>query len=59
MVKTKGLKEALSERLKDNPAAGVILKVDRSARFDAVSRALDVMNEIGLKNVSVAALKRE
>lgn len=51
------LREALSMKLKENPSMSLLLKVDRSARFDSVSKALDVINKLNIQRVSVAAVR--
>ena len=53
------LKKALKERLKENPMMELILKVDGSARFESVVKALDVINALDIQKVSVAAIKKE
>ncbi|MBN2452945.1 MAG: biopolymer transporter ExbD [Candidatus Omnitrophica bacterium] len=51
------IKEAIKDRLKDNPDLSVILKVDDSGRFGAVAGVLDILNELNIQKVSVAAVK--
>jgi biopolymer transport protein ExbD len=51
------LKTELEKRSGANPGLGVILKVDGAAEFNAVAAALDVINELGIARVSVAAVK--
>jgi len=58
LVKAAEFKKALQARLKGNPSMGVILKVDSSARFDSVARALDAINELNIQKVSVATVKK-
>jgi len=57
-IEDAGLKDALESRLKANPDIEVILKVDASAEFDGVVRVLDVVNELNIQKVSVAAVKQ-
>ncbi|MFA6079808.1 MAG: biopolymer transporter ExbD [Candidatus Omnitrophota bacterium] len=57
LVHPKGLKKALVERLKENPKAALLLKVDSLTRFDHVANALDVINGLDIKKVSVATVK--
>jgi biopolymer transport protein ExbD len=54
-----GLKNALRAELKQRPSAGVLLKVDSLAKFDNVARALDVINELDVKKVSVATINKK
>lgn len=51
------LKSALIARRRSNDAFGVILKVDRLAKFDSVAGALDVINELNIQKVSIAVVK--
>ena len=53
------LKERLKDILKEDPLIRVILKVDRLAQFDNVMKALDVINELKIRKVSVAAIKSQ
>ena len=54
-----GIKAALEARLKENSDLGIILKVDGSARFNNVVKALDVINELNIRKISVAAVKND
>ncbi|MCX5678048.1 MAG: biopolymer transporter ExbD [Candidatus Omnitrophica bacterium] len=56
-VKDSDIKSALEAKLKENNSIGVVLKVDGSARFNNVVKALDVINELNIQKVSVAAVK--
>ncbi len=58
-VKSRDLKKALEKKLSDNPEMSLILKVDGGARFDRVAKALDVINELNISRVSVAAIRGE
>ena len=58
MIKFQSFKNALEEKLKDNPSLGVILKVDAMTRFDYVVKALDVINELKIQKISIAAVKK-
>lgn len=58
-VKGSGIKAALEARLKENNGISVVLKVDGSARFDNVVKALDVINELNIQKVSIAAVKND
>ena len=53
------LKNDLLERLKENPGIGIILKVDGMTDFKDVVTALDIINELNIQKVSVAAIKSE
>jgi len=58
-VKGSDVKAALDARLKENPGLSVVLKVDGSAKFNNVVKALDVINELNIQKVSVAAIKND
>jgi biopolymer transport protein ExbD len=51
------VKEKLRLKIRENPSAGVILKVDALARFDSVVKALDAINDLGIRKVNIAAAK--
>lgn len=51
------LKKTLEARSKENPSFGVILKVDSAARFENVVRVLDIINELNIQKVGIAAVK--
>lgn len=51
------LKREMAGRMQKGGADSVLLKVDGSARFDSVARALDVVNELEIKKIGVAAVK--
>ena len=57
-VAPKDLKSALRLKTKDRAEAGVLLKVDSLTRFSDVTRALDVINELNIRQVSVATVKQ-
>lgn len=58
-IKRDYLKYNLQSKLKSNPDMSIILKVDSSARFDGVVRALDVINELNIQRVSIASVKKD
>lgn len=58
-IRSSGLRPALEARLKENASLSVVLKVDGSARFSGVVRALDVLNELNIQKVSVSAVKND
>jgi biopolymer transport protein ExbD len=53
------LKDILKKRLSDNPDMSLILKVDGAAKFDKVAKALDIIHELNIPRVSVAAVRGE
>ena len=56
-VKSSAIKTELAARLKENPELSVVLKVDGFAKFNNVVKALDIINELNIQKVSVAAIK--
>ena len=55
-VKGNEIKKALELKLKENPGLSVVMKVDGSAKFTSVVRVLDIINELDIRKVSVAAV---
>ena len=55
----RGLKEYLSLRAKDDPSMGLLLKVDSRTKFSNVVSVLDIINELHIDRVSVAAIKKQ
>ena len=53
------LKEYLAERAKDDPSMGLLLKVDSRTKFSNVVSVLDIINELHIERVSVAAIKKQ
>ena len=53
-VKPKGLREALGSL--SSGGRSLVLKVDRAARFESVVKVLDVVDELGIRRLSVAAM---
>ncbi len=58
-ISVKDLKNALQVRLKEDPSPGLLLEVDSFAKFDSVAKALDIINELNIQKISVAAVKVE
>ena len=58
-VAAKDLKDALKRGAKGQRDASVLLRVDNLAKFSDVARALDVINELNIKRVSVATVKKD
>jgi len=55
----KSLKEYLARIAKDDPSMGLLLKVDSRTKFSNVVNVLDMINELHIERVSVAAIKKE
>ena len=53
------LKEKMSLMYKDNPGLGVILNVDKRVQFNNVVGVLDIVSELGIKNLNIAAKQEE
>ncbi len=54
-VTTKDLKEKIYLLHKDNPELSVVLRSDRLVRFKDVVRVLDILSELGIANLNIAA----
>jgi len=54
-VNGSGLRAVLEARLREDSNLNVVLKADGSAKFNSVVRALDVLNELKIEKVSMAA----
>ncbi|MFA5085450.1 MAG: biopolymer transporter ExbD [Candidatus Omnitrophota bacterium] len=54
----RGLKEYLARRKRDDPSLGLLLKVDSRTKFSNVVSVLDMINELHIERVSVAAIKK-
>ncbi|MDP3730079.1 MAG: biopolymer transporter ExbD [Candidatus Omnitrophota bacterium] len=53
------LKEYLAARVKDDPSMSLLLKVDSRTKFSNVVNVLDIINELHIERVSVAAIKKQ
>ena len=49
------LKEKVAALYKDNPSLKVVLFSDKSAHFKDIVAILDIMNELGIKSLNIAA----
>jgi biopolymer transport protein ExbD len=56
-VTVKEMKSLLRARLGKEPSLEMVLMVDRVARFNNVVMALDIINELGIRRLSVAATR--
>jgi len=54
----KGLKEYLALLAKEDPSMRLLLKVDSRTKFSNVVSVLDIINELHIERVSVAAIKK-
>jgi len=55
----KSLKDYLAGRVKDDPSMSLLLKVDSRTKFSSVVSVLDIINELHIERVSVAAIKKQ
>jgi Biopolymer transport protein len=55
----KSLKEYLAGAVKDDPSMSLLLKVDSRTKFSNVVNVLDMINELHIERVSVAAIKKQ
>lgn len=56
LVTRKELRERVVILHKDNPGLGVILHSDRAVRFKDIVSVLDLLTELGIKNLNIAAI---
>ena len=52
------LKKYLAAKAKDDPSMNLLLKVDSRTKFSNVVNVLDIINELHIERVSVAAIKK-
>jgi len=55
----KELKKYLARRAQDDPSISLLLKVDSRTKFSNVVSVLDIINELHIERVSVAAIKKQ
>ncbi len=55
LVTKKELKEKTAELFRQNPNLSVVLRSDRLTRFKDIVTTLDILGEIGIKNLNIAA----
>jgi biopolymer transport protein ExbD len=58
-VSISGLKDALSARRKDNPGLAVILRADKSVRFKQIVSVIDMLTELNVPRLSIAAINEQ
>ena len=58
-VSISGLKDALSTRRKDNPKLAVILRADKSVRFKQIVSVIDMLTELKVSRLSIAAVNEQ
>jgi len=58
-VTKKDLKDKITVMRNKNRAISVVLRADKLTKFKDVVGVLDILNELGIKNVNVAALNEE
>lgn len=55
LLTRKELKERMSVIYKDNPDLSVVLLSDRLVHFREIVNILDILNELGIRNLNIAA----
>lgn len=58
-VSRKALKENIYSMHKDNPNLGVVLRADKLVRFKDIVSVLDILTEVGIKNLDIAAITEQ
>ncbi len=59
LVRINELESRLKSRIEANESLSLVLKVDKFTRFDNVVKVLDVINDLGIKRLSVAAMNQK
>lgn len=59
LVTRKEFKEKVRAIHRDNPGVAVILRSDRLVRFENVVGVLDILSELGIRNLNIAATTEE
>jgi len=59
LVTKKELKEKINIMYKGNPELEVVLNSDRLVQFRNIVGILDILNELGIKNLNIAATSEE
>ena len=54
-ITKEALREKVSELYKNNPSLKVVLFSDKQARFKDIVAVLDIMNDLGIKSLNIAA----
>ena len=54
-ITKEALKDRVSELYKNNPSLKVVLFSDKQARFKDIVAVLDIMNDLGIKSLNIAA----
>ena len=54
-ITKEGLRDKVSELYKNNPSLKVVLFSDKQARFKDIVAVLDIMNDLGIKSLNIAA----
>jgi biopolymer transport protein ExbD len=57
IVTTRELKTLIAAKLKDNPELIVILRADKLVSFTKIVDVLDLLTELGITNLNIAAVK--
>ncbi|MFH1640580.1 MAG: biopolymer transporter ExbD [Candidatus Omnitrophota bacterium] len=59
LVTKKELKEKINAMYRDNPELVVILNSDRLVQFRNIVGILDILNDLGIKNLNIAATAQD
>ena len=54
-ITKEALRDKVSELYKNNPSLKVVLFSDKQARFKDIVTVLDIMNDLGIKSLNIAA----
>ena len=59
LVTKKELKEKMIQLHKSNPNLSVVLRSDRQVQFKNIVNVLDILNELGITNLNIAATEQD
>ena len=59
MVTEQSLKDKVDKIHKNNPNVSVVLRADKSVKFRYIVKILDILTELGIKNLNISAVAQE
>jgi biopolymer transport protein ExbD len=59
LVTEQSLKDKVGKIHKNNPNVSVVLRADKSVKFRYIVKVLDILTELGVKNLNISAVAQE
>ena len=59
LVTEQSLKDKVDKIHKNNPNVSVVLRADKSVKFRYIVKILDILTELGVKNLNISAVAQE